>query len=149
MQDTKGIVKILSGNFLNHTSLLYLHQGVNRNGKYMLIISVYLRPGGVLCRAKNNKPCYCPHPKDGEGNVFTGVCPSTPGGVPQSQVLSQISGPRSFLGGTPVLAWLGGTPVPAVRTRLGYPTPPPPSEYLLRGRRYNFLGVVISSNPGG
>ena len=24
--------------------------------------------------------CYRPQPKDGEGNVFTGVCPSTEGG---------------------------------------------------------------------
>ena len=40
----------------------------------------------------------------GEGNVFTGVCPSI-GGLPQSQVLSQVTGSRSFpVGGTPVLA---------------------------------------------
>ena len=38
---------------------------------------------------------YCPHPKDGEGNVFTGVCLSTPRGYP-------ISIPCPFWGGTPV-----------------------------------------------
>ena len=44
-----------------------------------------------------------PHPKDGEDTVFTGVCLSTPGGgVPQRQVLSQVTGPRSFPEGTPV-----------------------------------------------
>ena len=37
------------------------------------------------------------HPKDGEGNVFTGVCLSTEG-VPQFQVLSQVTGLRSFPG---------------------------------------------------
>ena len=42
------------------------------------------------------------HPKDGEGTVFTGVCLSTPGRVPQSQVLSQITHLISFPGGTPV-----------------------------------------------
>ena len=38
---------------------------------------------------------YLPHPKDDEGNVFTGVCLFTEQ-VPQSQVLSLVSGPRSF-----------------------------------------------------
>ena len=61
---------------------------------------------------------YRPHSKDGEGTVFTGVCLSTGGGgtpipgsfpglwsqvlsrgLPESQVLSQVSGPRSFPGG--------------------------------------------------
>ena len=83
-------------------------------------------------------PCYRPHPKYGEGTVFTDMWLSTegypssrffprslvpgpflggypvPGSFPglwsqvlsqrvtQSQVLSQVSGPRSWLGGTPV-----------------------------------------------
>ena len=45
------------------------------------------------------------------------VCPPTRGYIPQSQVLSKVSGPRSILGGTPVL--VGGIPVPA---RM-YPSP--------------------------
>ena len=43
---------------------------------------------------------YRPHPKDGEGTVFTDVCLSR-GEVPQSQVLFQVSGPRSFSGRYP------------------------------------------------
>ena len=45
---------------------------------------------------------YCPHPKDGEGTFFIGVCLATEAAL-QSQVLSQASGSRSFPGGTPVL----------------------------------------------
>ena len=93
---------------------------------------------------------YRPYPKDGEGNVFTGICLFTPrwgGGVHRSQVLFQVSGPRSFheipqshglcqisgprsflgrgiqtwLGHTPVPG--GGTPVPVVGTPgLRYPS---------------------------
>ena len=37
-----------------------------------------------------------------------GSARSHPRGVPKSQVLSQVSGLRSFPGGTPVLAWRGG-----------------------------------------
>ena len=51
-----------------------------------------------------------PHPKDGEGNIFTGVCPFTStggGGVHPSQVGG---------GG----GWF--TPLPCVRTGWGYPT---------------------------
>ena len=47
---------------------------------------------------------YHPHPKDGEGTVFTGVCVHTwggRGGLPQTLVLSQVTGPRSFPGGYP------------------------------------------------
>ena len=47
---------------------------------------------------------YHPLSKDGEGTVFTGVSMSTPGkrGIPKSQVLSQVTGPRYFLvGGDP------------------------------------------------
>ena len=70
---------------------------------------------------------YHPHLKDGEGNVFTGVCSFTPGrGAPQSQVLSHISVARSFLGGTLVMVW--GTPVPSKgvpnpNLGRGYPVP--------------------------
>ena len=46
---------------------------------------------------------YYPHPKDVKGTVFTDVCVCLQR-VPQSQVLSLVSGPRSFLGGTPVQA---------------------------------------------
>ena len=88
------------------------------------------------------------------------------GGVPQSQVLSQVTGPKSFLGGVPQ-SWLGvlqswrylspgqgdtpvmgtpsqdrtGVPLP-VRSGWGTPTPPPSpkteqqSEHLLPGGRY-------------
>ena len=96
---------------------------------------------------------YRPHPNDGEGNVFTGVCPFTPGGgVPQSQVLSQVSGRRCFLTrtGAPSSQYRTGVPPSQDRTRvppwlgLGYPSPAPPpkkkteqqSEHLLRGRQY-------------
>ena len=44
---------------------------------------------------------YRPHPKDGEGNVFR-LSTTVGRGVPQSQVLSKVSGPRPFPGGTPV-----------------------------------------------
>ena len=41
----------------------------------------------------------------GEGNIFSlFFCPHSEGGVPQFQVLSQVSGSRSFAVGTPVLA---------------------------------------------
>ena len=104
---------------------------------------------------------YHPHPKDGEGNVFTGVCPFTPwgggGGTPvpfsfpglwfqdlswgvsQFQVLCQVSGPRSFAGGTPVLA--EGTPVPA--RGLGYPRPPPTSRTGLA--HFQWIPLATSS----
>ena len=38
---------------------------------------------------------YRPHPKDGEGTVFTGVCLSTRGGTPSHNT---FTGPMSFLG---------------------------------------------------
>ena len=46
----------------------------------------------MLCRMHY----YSPHPKDGEGTVFTGVCLST-GGREYPGTL--LSGPRSFPGG--------------------------------------------------
>ena len=62
---------------------------------------------------------YRPHPKDGKGTVFTGVCLSTPGkgGVRRSLVPYPFPGNTPVLPrrGTPVLAgllpqsWLGGT----------------------------------------
>ena len=101
---------------------------------------------------------YRPHPKDGEDTIFTGVCLPTPGGVPQFQVLSHVSGPRSFLHSTPVPdEGYPRTGVPLARTRVGYPpsrtgvfspsqertgvsAPPPETEqqskHLLRGGRY-------------
>ena len=56
---------------------------------------------------------YRPHPKDGEGNVFTGVCPSTPGGGGVTPVPGSFPGP--FLGVPPswsgaTLSWLGVVP---------------------------------------
>ena len=60
------------------------------------------------------------------------VCPHLGGGRPQSQVLSQVSGPISFLGGTPAsgpMSFLGGGPVlvwkgvPQSQMGLEYPTP--------------------------
>ena len=81
---------------------------------------------------------YRPHPKDGEGNVFTGICPSTgggggyplPGSFPGlwSQVLSQVADtpvpargipPGQEWGTDPGQDW--GTPL--TRTGLGYPLP--------------------------
>ena len=56
--------------------------------------------------------CYHPHPKDGEGNVFTGVCLSTGGSTP-------VTGPRSILAGTPRQEYhLDRTGVP--QDRIGY-----------------------------
>ena len=65
---------------------------------------------------------YRPHPKDGEGTVFTGVCLSTPGGYPSPRFF-----PRSMVIGP---FWGRGTPVPGsfpghwsqVPSR-GYPNP--------------------------
>ena len=37
----------------------------------------------------------------GYSSTGWGVCPFTPWGVPQSQVLSEVTGPRFFPGGTP------------------------------------------------
>ena len=48
---------------------------------------------------------YRPHPKDGEGTVFTGVCLSTPRYPIQSLIL-QTTGPMSFLGGVEVVPHL-------------------------------------------
>ena len=92
---------------------------------------------------------YRQHPKDEEGNVFS---LSTTGVVPQSQVLSKVSGPRSFLGG-------GGTPVlPGGRVG-GYPNPgwgqdrePPGTGHAACGtpravsRRRTFLFDVFLSH---
>ena len=98
----------------------------NRSDMFAREKHIRFTPGNVFYR-----------PQDGEGTVLTGVRLSTPGGgVPQLQVLSQISGPRSFLGGTPVLAGGGGTPArvpndrgtPLAWTGLGdWGTPPPQS----------------------
>ena len=102
---------------------------------------------------------YRPHSEGmREGNAFTGVCPFTGGGggVPQSHVLSLVSGPRSFLRGHPsprffLLSlvpgpfWGRGYPVPMGDTQwavpwlgLGYPPPqlglgyPPPPQRQYR-----------------
>ena len=56
---------------------------------------------------------YHPHPKDGEGNVFTGVCLPT-GGVLHglwSQVPSPVSGPRTFPGYTSPVTGPAQSPV--------------------------------------
>ena len=102
---------------------------------------------------------YHPHPKNGEGTVFTGVCPHRGRGLPQSSVLSQVTGPRSFPRG-------GGLPqswVPPGQVRMGYPpsqywgTPPPPrpgteqqserrAVCLLRSHRTVLLFSVFQSS---
>ena len=99
-----------------------------------------------------------------EGNVFTGVSLSVHGGVPHSQVLSLVSGPRSFprelpysqlgvggLGVYPSPSWQGHTPAQVGVGAWSQPggTPPPPTEErvlatwravcLLRLRRENLL----------
>ena len=53
-----------------------------------------------LVPSPQQKIYYRPHSRDGEGNVFTGVCPSTRG-VPQSKDLSKVSGTMSFSRGYP------------------------------------------------
>ena len=73
---------------------------------------------------------YRPHPKHGEGTVFTGVCLSTPGAVPQSQLLSQVWS-QVLSGGYPSPRW--GVPRTGVfpgqdwdtpsQPGLGYPSP--------------------------
>ena len=71
-------------------------------------------------------PFYRPHPKDGEGNTFTDVCPSTGGyPSPRSLVPGPFSGvPQSQLGvgGVPH-SWLGysRTGVPPGQERTGTP----------------------------
>ena len=69
-----------------------------------------------------NKFYYRPHPKDGEGDVFTGMCLST-GGYPSlwSQVWSHVLS----LGVDPSQAcsWGGGVPQSDPRTGQGYLPP--------------------------
>ena len=56
--------------------------------------------------------------------IFSQVCPFTRGGgLPQSQVLSQVSGPRSFLGGTPSPRFFPRSLLP-VPFPAGVPLPP-------------------------
>ena len=74
---------------------------------------------------------WVPSPKDGKGTVFTGVCLSTPTEAPQFQVLSQVTGPRSFFfeGGLPQSflgvpqSWLGWEVYPVSPVRSGWGTP--------------------------
>ena len=83
--------------------------------------------------------------------MFSQVSVNTGGGVPQSQVLSQVSGPRSFpLGGTPVP---GSFPGPFWG---GYPSPGRgvpqswPGGYLSTGYSpgQDRTGVPLSPPPG-
>ena len=91
---------------------------------------------------------YRPHPKDGEGTVFTGVCLSTSGWeVPQSRVLSQVLcwgggySSRDQRGIPPSQVRLGSRPgqhrtlVPPLPGQDGLPPPPTgkeqQSKYLL------------------
>ena len=64
---------------------------------------------------------YRPHPKDGEGNVFTSVFRSQRGGGTPSPFNNTSTGPMSFLIGTPSsshisstgpMSFLGGSTVP-------------------------------------
>ena len=110
-----------------------LEKNVNTGSQTRL--KVFEKLVGVKLKSLNSPKCpllgwhpYCllqircnyrSHPKDGEGTVFTGVCLSTlGGGVPQSLVLSQVTGPRFFPQGYPSPGW-GDTPVLA----RGYPSP--------------------------
>ena len=98
---------------------------------------------------------YHPHPKNGEGAVFTGVClfRGGRGGTTWPSHKTSTS-PMSFPGGGeyrsdyPLARIILGYPPPQCHDRLGYPRPgqdwgtlPPPeteqqSEYLLRGGRF-------------
>ena len=74
-------------------------------GQILFVSQQYLPPAYIVRR---------------EDNVFTGVILSVHGGgVPQSQVLSLVSGTESFSGGTHSQVLSGGYPVPV----LGYPSP--------------------------
>ena len=77
---------------------------------------------------------YRPHPKDGEGTVFTGVCLHLMGGYPSPRFFprSLVLGtfwevPQSCPGGL-CQSWPRGVPqnmgTPLARTGLGYPPPP-------------------------
>ena len=89
---------------------------------------------------KTRKGCYRPHPKDGKGTFFTGVCLPTPGGggftpSPSHNTSTSpmsfpggtlVAGPRSLPGGYPVLGY------PLARSECGtlsqdWGTSPPPS----------------------
>ena len=104
----------------------------NRGVLFILVCSI--GKGGFTYL--NQSDIYCPHPKDGKGNVFTGDCPFTWGGggtpVPGS-FPGPFQGYPSPGGGGVMQA--GGTPVPVegsypglgyllVRTGLG----PPPAR---------------------
>ena len=89
---------------------------------------------------------YRPHPKDGEGTVFTGVCLSTPGwgGGTPVPVLSQVlfrgyPSVRSFPGGVPQ-SWPGNTLVWGTPLSQDWGTPTPRTEqeskHLLHCGRY-------------
>ena len=66
-----------------------------------------------------------------EGNAFTGVCPSTPGGGGKGY-LWQAQLARSGQGGTPH----SGMGYPPARSGWGTPRIGQQKEYLLRGGRY-------------
>ena len=89
-----------------------------------------------------NKSTFLPPASEVWGRCCFHRCLSVHRMVPQSQVLSQVTGPRSFPGGTPVLAWrakswLRGCPSPGGGTRTWvHPSPRQNSEHLLRGGRY-------------
>ena len=96
---------------------------VNLNPIVLLLITARIRRMGKVLFSHVS---VCPHPRQGvpQSHVLFQVTGSRNflGVYPTSQVLSQLSGPRSFP--TPVLR--GGTPVlaeryPLARTGLGYP----------------------------
>ena len=121
-------------------------------GKVILSVQPFLRKvyifhlillglcGGACPVASRGLRNYRPHPKDGEGTVFTGVCLSTVGyPSPRFFPWSLVPGPF-WVGGTSVLfIWNWGTPPVETGDPLTQKTDQH-SEYLLRGGQYVFCG---------
>ena len=77
------------------------------------LISKIAESSVTVVRIKHWHYIYHPHPQDGEGTVFTGVCLSTPGGCTPILGSFQVTGLRSFLGlGYPIPGSFPGLLVP-------------------------------------
>ena len=126
---------------------------LNINCKKMSIVSadcVLKQSFHHLCRSRRlNRHIvtihYRPHPKDGEGTVFTGVCLTTEGGggLPPTAHWSLVWGPFPGGGeGVPQSGHRTGVPpFPLAKTRTGIPTPSPPNQDQDRG-------IPLQAGPG-
>ena len=98
---------------------------------------------------------FLPPASEGWGKVmFSQVCVRSQGGgggVPQSHVLSQVTGPRSFLGDTPVLArgvphpWPGDSRASTCYTARGMPLAITQEDFLfLRNFKFTILSRSLA-----